>query len=258
MGVGERHFRGGVADNSSRSSATFQCVASLRTQCVNRHGEGSEEGSRDLQKVAESKPCQTSMAESPDEARADTVARVPSLEAAISSVGRSRRSGSEVSRGVSRESQEKHQCCPHWSQIKFCDEIHRAHPVEGGNKGRRDCQKEEEVRLLQSQRAEEMASLVAAEARLESFRAEAAPTNVPAPPLVNVEDEFRRMQRVIDELQAELARFRSKKIRATESDKEDMEMLATNLPQSKKSRRTVQACSPVFWPLVERQWTHPR
>ena len=98
--------------------------------------------------------------------------------------------------------------------------------------------KEEEVRLLQSQRAEEMASLVAAEARLESLRAEAAPTNVPAPPLVNVEAEFRRMQRVIDELQAELARFKSKEVRATESDEEDREILATDLPQSKKSRRT--------------------
>ena len=58
-----------------------------------------------------------------------------------------------------------------------------------------------------------MPSLVAAKARLESIRAEAAPTNVPAAPLVNVEPEFRQMQRVIDELQAEFARHKSKEIR---------------------------------------------
>ena len=56
--------------------------------------------------------------------------------------------------------------------------------------------KEEEVRQLQSERAEEMARLVAAEASLESLRAKAAAaTNVPAPPSANVA-EFRRMQRV--------------------------------------------------------------
>ena len=53
---------------------------------------------------------------------------------------------------------------------------------------------------------------------------------------MNVEAEFRRMQRVIDELQAEVARFRSKEIR-TESDEEDRGVLSTDLPQTKKSRR---------------------
>ena len=133
MGVGERHFRGGVADDSSRSSATFQ-----RPDALN-------------------------------------------------------------------------------SAMKFIERIQK----RVATKDAEIAKKEEEVRLLQSQRAEEMASLVAAEARLESLRAEAAPTNV-------VEAEFRRMQRVIDELQAELARFRSKEIRATESDEEDREMLATD------------------------------
>ena len=61
--------------------------------------------------------------------------------------------------------------------------------------------KEEEVRLLEFQLAEEMASLVAEEARLEFLRAEAAPTNVP----VNVEAEFRDRR-----IASEFTRFKSK------------------------------------------------
>ena len=98
--------------------------------------------------------------------------------------------------------------------------------------------KEEELRQLQSERAEEMARLVAAEARLESLRAEAAAaTNVPAPPSANVEAKFRRMQRVLDELQAELARFRSREVVGGTEVDEDEGTFSTDLSHTRKSRR---------------------
>ena len=98
--------------------------------------------------------------------------------------------------------------------------------------------KEEELRQLQSERAEEMTRLVAAEARLESLRAEAAAaTNVPTPPSANVEAEFRRMQRVIDELQAELARFRSRVVVGGTEVEEDEGAFSSDLSHTRKSRR---------------------
>ena len=76
--------------------------------------------------------------------------------------------------------------------------------------------------------------MVAEEARLESLRAEAAAaTNVPAPPSVNVEAEFRRMQRVIDELQAELARFRSREVVGGTEVDEDERALCTDLSHTR-------------------------
>ena len=75
---------------------------------------------------------------------------------------------------------------------------------------------------------------------MESLRAEAAAaTNVPVPPSSNVEAEFRRMQRVIDEMQAELARFRSREVvGGTEVDEdEDEGAFSTDLSHTRKSRR---------------------
>ena len=132
-------------------------------------------------KEAESKPVRPA-SRSPDEARADAVARVASLEAAIAALG------------------------DHDDQVR----------------------KSLEESLAKAKKSTNVAPVGV---RLNS-------ANVPAPPLVNVEAQFRRMQRVIDELQAELARLKSKEIRAKESDEEDREVLATDLPQSKKSRRT--------------------
>ena len=98
--------------------------------------------------------------------------------------------------------------------------------------------KEEELRQLQSERAEEMARLVAAETRLESLRAEAAAaTNIPVPPSANVEAKFRRMQRVINELQAELARFRSREVAGGTEVEEDEGAFSTDLSHTRKSRR---------------------
>ena len=229
MGVGEPHFRGGVADDSSRSSGRMCQPSQGRVQGrFPRLRESQVRMSRRWSPSQSVRPA----SRSPDEARADAVARVASLEAAIAALGdhddQVRKSLEESLAKAKKSTNVGPIGVRLNSAMKFIECIRK----------RARLPRRKRVRLLQSQSVEEMASLVAAEARLESLRAEAAPTNVPAPPLVNMEAEFRRMQRVIDELQAELTRFKSKEIRATESDEEDRAILATDLPQSKKCRRT--------------------
>ena len=90
-------------------------------------------------KKAESKPVRPA-SRSPDEARADAVARVASLEAAIAALGDHDDQVRKSLEETLAKAKKSTNIAPRWSQIKFCDEIHRAHPEEGGNKGRRDCQ----------------------------------------------------------------------------------------------------------------------
>ena len=251
-------------DDSSRSSATFQRLASLRTQCVSRHGEGSEEGSRvfgvagENVKKAESKPVRP-VSRSPDEARADAVARVASLEAAIAALGdhddQVRKSLEESLAKAKKSTNVAPVGVRLNSAMKFIERIQK----RVATKDAEIAKKEEEVRLLQSQRAEEMASLVAAEARLESLRAEAAPTNVPAPPLVNVEAEFRRMQRGDRRIASGTCPFQIQRDQSHGVRRGRQGNIGHRFARNpRRVGGRVQACSPVFWPLVERQWTHPR
>ena len=153
----------------------------------------------------------------------DAVARVASLEAVIALgdhddqvrksleevLAKAKKSANVASVGV---------------RLNSAMKIHRAHPEEGGKKGRRDCQEGRGSSSFAVSASRGDGKFARSRGPI-GLSAEAAP---PAPPSVDVEAEFRRMQRVIDALQAELARFRSKEIRATESDEEDRGVLVTN------------------------------
>ena len=166
---------------------------------------------RKAQEVQEPKPVREVVSRSPDEVRADAVARVASSEAAIAALGdhddQARKSLEEALAKAKKSANVAPVGVRLNSSMNHIERLRKRLTTKDVEISK----KEEELRQLQSERAEEMTRLVAAEARLESLRAEAAAaTNVPAPPSANVEAEFRRMQRVIDELQAELARFRSR------------------------------------------------
>ena len=90
--------------------------------------------------IKEPKPAREAVSRSPDEVRADAVARVASLEAAIAAFEDHHDQAPEVARGSSRESQEKCQRGSSWCEVELIDEVHRAPSEEVDNKGRRDFQ----------------------------------------------------------------------------------------------------------------------
>ena len=114
-------------------------------------------------KKVEAKPVRPA-SRSPDEARADAVARVASLEPAIAALGdhddQVRKSLEEALAKFKKSANVAPVGVRLNSAMKFIERIRK----RVATKDAEIAKKEEEVRLLQSQRAEEMASLVAAEA----------------------------------------------------------------------------------------------
>ena len=193
---------------------------------------------RKAKEVQEPKPVREAVSRSPDEVRADAVARVASLEAAIAALGdhddQARKSLEEALAKAKKGANVAPVGVRLNSSMNYIERLRKRLTTKDAEISK----KEEELRQLQSERAEEMTRLVAAEARLESLRAEAAAaTNVPAPPSADVEAEFRRMQRVIDELQAELVRFRSREVAGGTEVEEDEGAFSTDLSHTRKSRR---------------------
>ena len=179
---------------------------------------------RKAKDVEEPKPARVAVYRSPDEVRADAVARVASLEAAIAALGDHDDQAQKSLEEALAKAKKSANVAPVGARLNYSMNFIERLRKRLTTKDADISKKEEEHRQLQSQRAEGMVSLVAAEARLESLRAEAAAsTDVPAP--------------LLDELQAELASFRSREVVAgTEVDEEEGAS-STDLSHTRKSRR---------------------
>ena len=130
MGVGGRHFRGGCGGRFFEvlgHHPTFGLAPDAMCQPSRGRVRGWFPRLRESQTTMSRRPSQSDQCRDPPTKRGRT----------LFASWKSPRSGSKSPLAKTKK---KHQCCPRWSQIKFCDEIHRAHPEEGGNKGRRDCQ----------------------------------------------------------------------------------------------------------------------
>ena len=159
VGVGKRHFRGGMADDSPRTSAAFKRVALIRTQRVIRPGKGSQEGS--LAFGSPGRECEEGGAQAGQTSvkisrRSESGCSCTScLEAAIAALGdhddQARKSLEEALAKAKKSANVAPVGVRLNSAMNFIERTRK----KVGNKRRRNFpKKEEEVRQSQSQRAE--------------------------------------------------------------------------------------------------------